>query len=557
MLTDSEFDILKCTLEEEVALVKEKRDTLKNLDFFALDNSLRETAVGQSNYTLEDKWAILEEVKKCGFKNIVVASFYDFSDIPRVDDTFVEELVKKEEDLSCFYAFTEVGKLDELEYVPVGMTKMKKYGLRNPIIEIDLANQKDPNFTSKMCALLKERIKWTLENLAADAKIFVNFRDLPFSMQQQPRVVLEIVKFLAKMTSSSHLYGLMFEDPTGSFFPELVIGWTKIVRKCMDDNGWQDGNLLVHIHKKWGYAYVTQIDCLAAGANGVWACICEEGVGVGHASLIVTIMNLMRMGNEKIKSAYNCRYLRDAAINITKITTGRKPYPKHIVYGDHALDMTVDFLGKPSEPTCLHDLNIAKFFGLKAPKQLSTSTSTKVVLEKLRDMFGEDEQFTEEIATQMKSNITEDVSNNRKEEYMSRTGLALLFERAGGKLTATMRNVIQKVVVTKESNNKLLAEVKKTWDDWDLRQSSSGNDGLEFYFFYNAFMYPYFECEIALKALQAIDMNINGNTKWSDFCVYLMWALHEYPEISTTSELLDIAFTKGIIPAMHVALFQK
>ncbi len=558
MLTDSEFATLTGTFDEEVAAVKVKRDALKNLDFFVMDNSLRESTVGQlKGHTLEDKWAILEEVKKCGFKNIVVAAF---SHMPRVDDTFVEQLTKKEKDLSCFYAFTEVGKLDNLEYIPVGMAKMKKYGLLNPIIEIDLANQKDPNFTSKMCALLQERIKWTFENLAPDAKIFVNLRDFPFAMQKQPRATLEIVKFLATMPSSTRLHGVIYEEPTGKFFPELLTGWTKIVRKCMDDNGWQDGNLLVHIHKKWGYANVTQIDCLAAGANGVWASICEEGAGIGHASSIVTIMNLVRMGNEKIKSAYNCRYLRDAAVNVTKITTGKKPYPKHILYGDRALDMAFDFPGIASGHTGSHDVNIAEFFGLKAPKRMSTLASTDMVLERLRNLFGEDKQFTEEIASQMKSKMIEDLSNNRKEEYMSSVGLAILFDRAGGKLTAAMSDAIEKVEITKESHSNHLDEVRKTWDHWDLREESSGDDALEFYSFYNAFMSPYFgcyECDMARKALQAIDMDKDGTIDWSEFCVYLKWAFHEYPEIASASELLDTAFTKGIIPAMHDELSQK
>jgi len=40
-------------------------------------------------------------------------------------------------------------------------------------------------------------------------------------------------------------------------------------------------------------------------------------------------------------------------------------------------------------------------------------------------------------------------------------------------------------------------------------------------------------------------------------CVYLKWALNEYPDIATASDLLNIAFTKGIIPAMHDKLVEK
>ena len=46
-------------------------------------------------------------------------------------------------------------------------------------------------------------------------------------------------------------------------------------------------------------------------------------------------------------------------------------------------------------------------------------------------------------------------------------------------------------------------------------------------------------------------MDNNEQVDWSEFLVYLKWALHQYPEIKDTQELLDIAFRKGLIPAMH------
>lgn len=65
-----------------------------NLDLFVLDNSLRESTVGAlRGHTLENKWSILEEVKKCGFKNIIISAF---SHAPRVDDTFVKQLSERE-----------------------------------------------------------------------------------------------------------------------------------------------------------------------------------------------------------------------------------------------------------------------------------------------------------------------------------------------------------------------------------------------------------------------------------------------------------------------------
>ena len=68
----------------------------------------------------------------------------------------------------------------------------------------------------------------------------------------------------------------------------------------MDKEGWTDGHLLVHVHEQWGMADSTQLECLANGANGIWCGLCMEGAAMGHASSCVTIMNLIRLGNEKV-----------------------------------------------------------------------------------------------------------------------------------------------------------------------------------------------------------------------------------------------------------------
>ena len=95
-------DEYKRQLEQDTA--KYKR--LKDLDLFILDNSLRESTVGQTRgHTIDEKWKIYEEVKKCGFKHIIVACF---SNMTRVDDVFCQQLVERGEDLSNMFAFSEV-----------------------------------------------------------------------------------------------------------------------------------------------------------------------------------------------------------------------------------------------------------------------------------------------------------------------------------------------------------------------------------------------------------------------------------------------------------------
>lgn len=548
-----EFAHLKKKIRDEVIAAREKRKVLQDLDLFVLDNSLRESTVGQvRGHTLQDKWDILNEVKKCDFKNILVSAF---SHARRVDDVFVKELSEKESDLSCYYAFSEIGEGADKQELPVSLKKMKMYHLQNPIFEIDLAQGEIPQIFS----LLEKRIDYTYKELCSEAKIFVNFRDFPFAMVQCSDLVFQVVKFLAKLPAGKRPLGIMFEEPTGRFLPDAMGAWTRAIRTIMTESDWH-GRLLVHVHKKWEFAEVNQLECLNNGADGIWASVCTEGAALGHACSIVSIMNLVRLGNKKVLKTYNCKYLRDAAINITKITTGNPPHPKQVLYGARALDVAFGFGGIAGGEVGMYEFDVAKFFGIEPPQRMSTLADVDMIKERLVDLFGEHRLFTDEIATQMQEVMREDLTKNRKEEYMSRVGLAVLFDRAGGSLTARMSEEIAKIGVRSDSHKKLLAEIRKQWDEWDLTENEQKDDCLGFYAFYNGFMSPYFgcyECEESRKGLKALDMDKDGKIDWHEFCVYLKWALRQYPSIDTTEDLLNTAFMRGLIPAMQDEIIKK
>ena len=322
----------------------------------------------------------------------------------------------------------------------------------------------------------------------------------------------------------------------------------------MDSRGWSNGNLFVHVHKKWALGEMVQLECLINGANGIWASVCEEGAALGHACSTVTLMNLVRMGNKKVLKRYNCPALRDAASSVTKITTGLPPHPKQVIYGDRALDLAFDFGSIAGGTVGETDFDLAAFFGVEAPVRISTLSSERMIQERLIDLFGEDRQFTMEMAGAMKEKMLEDLSGNRKEEYMSEAGIALLFDRAGGKLTANMARVIQRVKVTSLHAQHLIKEVRSMWNEWDIEEDKPNDDQLMFRSFYNGFMAPYFGCFMCAdtqKALQAINMDNDGYIDWNEFLVYLKWAVREYPNIKDVDELLQVAFNKGIIPAMR------
>ena len=137
---------------------------------------------------------------------------------------------------------------------------------------------------------------------------------------------------------------------------------------------------------------------------------------------------------------------------------------------------------------------------------------------------------------------------------MSTVGLAVLFDRAGGSLTVAMRDTIANMELKKQHSKHLLAEIRQMWNVWDVREDNKKDDMLEFDSFYNGFMAPFFgcyRCTETKKALQAIDMDADGQVDWNEFAVYLKWAIHQYPDIKDAEELLDVAFRKGLVPAMH------
>ena len=280
-------------------------------------------------------------------------------------------------------------------------------------------------------------------------------------MEETPEHVFNVVSFLAEQPQDIRKHiGIMYEEPTGNYLPEEMGEWTKSVREVMDKYQWK-AHLLVHVHKKWGHAETVQLKCLMKGADGIWASVCEEGAAMGHACSTVTLMNLVRMGNKEVLKNYNCTYLRTAARKITTFTTGKDAHSKQVIYGERALDVAFNFGGIASGKVSKDEFDMAKFFGEKPLVRISTLASPAMIVQNLKEWFGENEDFTEERAEEMKKVMIEDLKTNRKEEYTSKVGLALLYDRAGGKIIEKMRDEIKKVRVTEPHSKQLIAGVRK------------------------------------------------------------------------------------------------
>jgi len=385
-----------------------------------------------------------------------------------------------------------------------------------------------------------------------DAKIMVNFRDVSEAMFKKRENLIKVLYFLSTLPSNEKPFGIVFEEPTGNILPSTLRIWTRMFRTIMDKAGWHEGHLSVHIHEKWGLADMAVLECLIGGANGIWASICEEGAALGHACTIVTIMNLLRLGNTKVRDKYNLKCFREAAINVTKITTGQDPHCKKPVYGERALDIVFGAGGMGMG--AVNDFDLAGFFGQKAPVRISTMSDFKMIIARLKDVFGDDSQFDDDIGKAMFATILEDLRSERKEEYMSEVGLALLFDRSGGQLTKKMSDVIDKVAISDKFHRHLIREVREMWDTWNLKEGD-GDEALNFDSFYNGFMSPFFgcfSCEDTRKGLKALDFDADEEIHWKEFMVYIKWTLRQYSDdIHSVDDLLSLTFRKGLIPAMQ------
>ena len=544
-------------MQADIDVVQEKkRDRLRELDFFILDNSIRESTVGQlRGHTLENKKAIFKQIKECRMHSIIVASF---SHMTRVDDEFCQWLEDQGEDFSKLFSFSEVSEgirdgVYDTETLPVSLRKNREYGLYNTFFEVDLADPNcewDTKFTvNDMCKLIAKWMNWVYDNINDKARILINFRDLPLVMTTAPERLLKIVEFLSTMAPKKRMFALAFEDPMGESLPEELEAWTASVKKVMDGSGWKSGRLLVHVHQKWDLQTAATLDCLSAGAEGVWASLCEEGAAMGHASSSVVLMNLVRLGNTKVLETYDCKEFRKAAIEVTKITTGKAPHPKQVVYGERALDLVFGFIG-------VGDFNLGDFFGEKTVNRITTLATPEMIIDRLVALFGQNPQFTTDMASKMKEKMLEDLRAvpPRKEEYMSKMGIAVLFDRAGGKMTEKMSQAIAEVAIKEPHHKTMVAEIRELWDKWDSAEHRRRDNCLRFDSFYHGFLAPYFgcyRCQDTKKALRAMDMDNDGFIDWNEFMVYIKWALRQYPDVENADQVISIAFEKGLIPAMR------
>ena len=151
--------------------------------------------------------------------------------------------------------------MPDTKTVPLGLRKMKMYGLKNVILETDISDgcfNFDRFPLDEYCALVRKWIAWAHANLHNTATVFVNVRDLKDTMPTRSERCFQYVEFLARLPPEIRPIGLMFEEPGGGVLPEEVGNWARAIRKVMDANKWK-AHLLVHVHEKFGFADSTAL----------------------------------------------------------------------------------------------------------------------------------------------------------------------------------------------------------------------------------------------------------------------------------------------------------
>ena len=222
-----------------------------------------------------------------------------------------------------------------------------------------------------------------------------------------------VVRFLARLPPGLRPFGMMIEDGVGETFHWEMADFVERLRRSMDDNGWTEAHLLIHVHKAFGLGDAVVLDALASGCTGVWGAVCEEGAGVGHVSSLSVLTNLARLGNDHAEELYNFPALREAAILVTRRCTMQDPHPKQELYGSRALDVVFSPGGMTPKPR----FDLSDLYKINAATRVTTFTTPAMFQERLTEVFG-DLNWDIETAKKMRVRLYRELNIGYKYDYM-------------------------------------------------------------------------------------------------------------------------------------------
>ncbi|KAK3263231.1 hypothetical protein CYMTET_27950, partial [Cymbomonas tetramitiformis] len=471
-----------------------------------------------------------------------------------------------------FYAFTEVtdkvttaGLWDET--VPLSLQKMKTYKISNPVIEVDLSSAEVAYNDFDQVAFLRRRLEWVQDNLGPDSRVCLNMRDFFPTMERYPERVETFVRGMAAMPSHLRPWAMNTEDPSGSYLPQTLAQFIAKYRSwwgpVSEDGVAGGGNLCIHLHKGFGLAEASVLAALGAGANGIWCGIAEVGAAVGHACSAQTITNMARYGNPC--EGYNVGALRNAAVEITKITTGEEPHPLTELYGSRANQWVFDFPGMGDDFLGRRwNFNTAAFLVAKKEARVHTLSTNDQIKKRLIETWG-DHGWDLDVISKMRNVMLNDLRGNVKVQYQTADSIVQLYLRAGGKIPEGVINQIREKDTRHEEYPLVIQQVRQQWEATGLTHKSSAHgcvvDCIDFRGFYDLFFartMGCYSCQYAGVAWAFFDANDDGNLEWVEFLSWLHWCIAEFPEESTSIEgLIDTLFARIVMPDVRRALLAK
>lgn len=299
-----------------------KLERLRSVTPMLIDVTLRESAVGSPiGHTLEDKLAMLSQLREFGFRDIVLGCLdYRDPDELQVDDDFMLALRAAGADRSGCFALTGVGLAQDGVFVPSpSMYKLRDYGVPNTIHEICLsddgmAGQYD---AARLFDSLPASVGWLRSHVQGDAgaapRILVNLVDGCDAFAANLERTCALLALLATLP----IEGVTIEDARGTFLPFQVGAYVEIARAILPP----EMKVLVHIHAGAGYENAAVMEALLHGADGAWAALPKRTAVNGHASLGELLANLARIGNPNL-AQYRLDTLLPLATSIQERSDG-------------------------------------------------------------------------------------------------------------------------------------------------------------------------------------------------------------------------------------------
>ncbi|MEO1372881.1 MAG: hypothetical protein AAFW70_00870 [Cyanobacteria bacterium J06635_10] len=467
----------------------EELKTLRELEVFVLDNSVRETTVGTARgHVLEDKINILKAIAETELNEVILGTY---GANRNVDDQIPKHWIDLGGTLDNMWGFSEAYNALDQSGVPIdepasGLLEMANdHKMSNAIIEIDLCSPAINYQQFSLNQFILNQVEWANKNLIPRGeqklppRVLVNLRDFAnFETDTEGLIrCLHLIESLGNLPSNQRPFGLMIEEPTGFLLPETVSKLTRIIRETMISANWSNGKLLVHVHCGFGLAESTTLEALANGADGIWSAVCKAGAALGHSCSSITLTNLARLGNKFVTRTYKLPAIIKAARKVHTIAS-KEPVPRdQEVYGKEAFDLVFGgwhgFMGDKMSA-------VASIIGVKQTVRISDFANAEMLHQAMIERFGEPEKtgWDEKLCKKMEEKIDEHLLLGQSFDYNTITGLAQLYEYSGGCISSSMLQII-----TSDSDipneHPLIVSLKQRWKKLSEKFNSPSHKNLE------------------------------------------------------------------------------